>query len=244
MTKKSDTSEYEYIIDSVGEFIKFIEDRYFSFRHGSWIFRGHSSWKYELKPTIGRLQHSEKSFEKMEKSIFDLFKRSAYQYTTREPSNDFEWLALAQHHGLPTRLLDWTTNPLTALFFSVRSKEKENGVIFAINSEKRIADTILEQNQPFKIDKTYKYLPKIIANRLHSQDGVFTIHCDPQNTLEDSRDDWDIEKIKVPSELKEELQYLLFRQGIHHAKLFPDLDGLSKHLAWQHTQKPVIPREV
>lgn len=47
------------------------------------------------------------------------FKRKATSFLDYIPQNDFEWLFIMQHYGAPTRLLDWTTNALVALYFSI-----------------------------------------------------------------------------------------------------------------------------
>lgn len=235
----SSTIEETRIEDYKG-ILDICEDRYFSCRYGEWIFRGQSSPLYTLKPSIGRVEHTERSFARFEKSIFSFFKRSAHNFIHDRIDNEYEYLAVAQHHGLPTRLLDWSYNPLVGLFFAVRSNPKEDGILYALHADKRIADEILLNNKPFEIEKTYKYVPRILASRLSAQEGVFTIHSSPHQSLEEElRSDWELERIRIPAALKEDLQYLLFRQGVHHAKLFPDLDGLAQHLTWQHMVMPV-----
>lgn len=51
--------------------------------------------------------------------MLDDFKRQAIRFLNIIPKNDFEWMFIAQHHGIPTRLLDWSLNPLVALFFAL-----------------------------------------------------------------------------------------------------------------------------
>jgi hypothetical protein len=92
------------------------------------FFRGVRRNDYDLIPKIGRLTRPPTSGVRLspypianvdEKKIFDRFKVAARPFLSIVPDNDWDWLALAQHHGLPTRLLDWTTNPLVGLYFAI-----------------------------------------------------------------------------------------------------------------------------
>jgi hypothetical protein len=193
------------------------------------IYRGLSREDYNLIPSVGRINFLDSGPEE-ELIIFKKFKQRAIPYLEFSPSGDWDWLAIAQHHGLPTRLLDWTRNPLVALYFAVEDDEAhEDAAVFLCLKIPTV--DVLAEPDPFHINRTLKYVPRIVTRRLAVQLGVFTAHPDPALPFYPEAE-CECIKIIIPGRLRRELRYILYRYGVNRSTLFPDLDGLAKHLRW------------
>ena len=101
------------------------------------VFRGiKRARSHPLIPRAGRgPTRDTRKMLRAERAILRDFKRTAIPFLAMQPENEWEWLALAQHHGLPTRLLDWTTNPLVAAYFACSdSSEGEDSACAILSS--------------------------------------------------------------------------------------------------------------
>ncbi len=95
----------------------------------SYVYRGLQDGSYDLTTTLNRLGESH-----LEKHLLRNFRKYS-QIDDEAYRSVWNWLALAQHHGLPTRLLDWTYSPLVALHFTTANflSYDRDGMIWAVN---------------------------------------------------------------------------------------------------------------
>ena len=193
------------------------------------IFRGLPDYAYKLVPSIGRREFTGGStLEGAERRMLQLFKESALPYLPFSPRDDWEWLALAQHHGLPTRLLDWTTNPLVAAYFAVRELFDTDGVLYVYTG----IETAPVENRPspFEISGVMRYRPPHISLRVPAQGALFTIHNDPRQPFTSTK----LEMLTIPAAAKGKLKRTLYKYGMSQKTLFPGLDGIAADLLWVH----------
>lgn len=205
------------------------------------LFRG-QTFDWSLLPAIGRNPRS-KDYAADERKVVAEFKREALPYLDFLPRNDWQWLAVAQHNRLPTRFLDWTRNPLVALWFavSVPAMNASAGIVWAYCYERDdvIDSTDTLDRSPFEVESTQVYFPEHIFRYFEAQSGAFTVHhwtedpgmFVPLEACQDS--DYRLTKVEITSDSFASLRYHLFRIGINPATLFPGVSGLVSRIRYE-----------
>ena len=224
----------------------------------SCLFRGQSDATWQLVPSLYREEHcltnpSEYAFDGLETVIISDFVRGARQF-----GDDFEsWgpisqRIVAQHYGLPTRLLDWTKNPLIALFFAIQACPGERDA--AVYTVSNVGGPNLTKysaiDQPGSGRFSYlgpfvRVKPPLLDRRIVTQSSRFTL-CSFGGASDhflplDMRDLGDIDpetgansgvsifkKIVVSAKVQRALLFQLNSMGIDQSSLFPDLSGLAE----------------
>jgi hypothetical protein len=194
------------------------------------LYRGVKDSSYLPRPQIGwiPLRACDTNRREVEAIMFDRFKREAVPHSSTRPTNDWEWLGLGQHHGLPTRLLDWTLNPLVALYFAVSEEvpsSVEKSAVFILESIQTVE--IRADRSPFEVPYEARLDLPHVSPRLTAQAGVFTIHPNPEKEFVTN-----VTSILIPHRLRRDIKRTLHRYGISLKTLFPGLDGVAMHLRW------------
>ena len=191
-----------------------------------YYFRGHSNPSWKLVPKVGRPPY--KGVD--ERAVFKSWKRQAVEYMNVRPTNDWQWLSIAQHHGLATRLLDWTSNPLSACFFALREELQDDAHVYAAQFRWTVED---DSADPLSYPHLAMFWPHRVVPRITRQGGLFSIHPEPSVPLTKHPEGLvELHRMIIPKEYRLVLRSELSYYGINAATLFPDLDGLSDFCNW------------
>lgn len=245
---------YPRQIESLGEFFSICNG--LLKEDGVFWFRGHADLRWTLTPSALRYANAEVRNKAL--TLLRDFKRYAQIKLSHPPGRDdeLEWVQLARHFGLPTRLLDWTRNAAIALYFAcLRTPEKNDvdGAVFVLNPEdlNREADPknarILDAHSD--ADRIARYLrlsgarnprglktiainPVWNSERIVLQQGAFTLHGSREFTLTRGQAP-SLVCLKVPSENKRRLLSELERAGINEMSIFPEPEHMCRYLVWR-----------
>lgn len=215
-------------------------------------FRGQGDSSFFLKPSLLRLKNG----IKREKELFIEYKRLAAGINMSR-DNDWETVIDMQHYGVPTRLLDWTSNLGTALYFAL-SSSMENGTmaLFLLNPIKlnRLSDISEIPILPPYNTQEFSYIKKYIDkkgeigkypiaakssyfnSRVKAQSGMFTIHGDEEYGAEidivsrSLKKDNVIYKIEISQKAIESIRKYFEISGINDYMIFPDIEGIARYL--------------
>ena len=232
----------EYTISKLVEYVDILND----ISYGA-FYRGMSNENYMLKSSLGRLYEKNKDkayILSREKDEFRIFRSYVQQYGNYLAFTNLDLLALAQHYGMPTRLLDWTINPLVALYFAVKQDQHDNNAIVYILNTKSFVDDNFAIDDMLGSDKiafnkpgetlggNFKcYLAKYLSPRISAQHGIFTIHADP---FEEIGSEAILKKIKISRDKCKSIYIDLYKIGVHEKSVFEDVSGLANWLKRTH----------
>lgn len=237
-------------ITSVSHFVELIEkikqENEDSGNNAELIFRGQGVDK-PLLPKLARLhlRINSNKIKKTEELILEEFKRGVLPLSEFKPNNNWDLLALAQHHGLPTRLLDWSYSALIALWFAVEKPAQkdengkmQNGVVWILAPKVADFKVITDNTDPLKNGVTKIFRSNVVSRRISAQAGLFTVHM-----INNKGEMFKFETVKSfkPKLTKLIITHSNFAQirkqlnilGINNSVVYPDIDGFCKHLMWR-----------
>lgn len=201
------------------------------------LFRGQAV-EGNLLPSIARANPSDNPLAR-EQEIFRQLKLLGAAVLPQGDQSTIELMILAQHHGLHTRLLDWTTNPLVALWFACSDRKEGDVFVYALEADDHLLKHQYD-NDHQNLMETKVIQPRLNNQRIAAQQGWFTLHRFSAKSrrfvpLErNAKIKSSLHEFRVPQATRSGVLKSLDRHGVSARTVFPDLEGLCKYLNWKH----------
>jgi len=229
-------------------------------------FRGQCDAGWGLSPKVWRPDYEDANEAEMRLE----FESVGHPLTqSGVPHDKWHWYFLMQHYGAPTRILDWTVNPLVALYFTVRENIEENGAVWvvdpwrwnrahikglfgpAIAGWQETKPYLLDLEKAFDTDEAEIQTrakwpiciePTHIDRRIAAQGSKFVLFGIKKDMVDSptinqprggNKKHSIVDKLIIPKVVAETLREELNHIGINERAMFPDLEGLGKHIAWE-----------
>lgn len=227
-----------------------------------WAFRGqvHADWPLmsSLSRRLAAFCPDEDQWRLREERAVRIFRRKAHNYLQDGTivADTLRCLAMMQHHGAPTRLLDFTKSPFVAAFFALERATQE-ACVFALNTrvlwsatpafDRSLTRDLIDPRVPGNFERYFAPNvhpilwfgePAEMDRRLVAQSGLFVVPGRLDLTLDEVLSHYGppaalLKKIVLPPHLRERAMHALYRMNITYATVFPDLDGLAHSMAYE-----------
>jgi hypothetical protein len=228
--------------------------------HRNWAFRGHADATWSLTTTVARelekRRVNPRHWEAQEQRIIHIFQRKALTYLEDPPpvGDVLRWMAIMQHHGAPTRVLDFSWSPYVAAFFALESSSTD-AAVWAVNApalgtfcSHPYGYEQMRVPYPGKAFSSYRVNagdavaigePFFKPRRLIAQSGTFVYPASIQEPVESylrTRPDRIAKLVLRGRAIRNEALAELYTMNVTHATLFPDLDGLARSVGYELEQ--------
>ena len=219
-------------IDTMGEFFAMCHSA--DLFSGNMLYRGQGT-EGSLIPGIARFRNGDTA--DLEKKMLKQLRLQGASMIRSPDAPELELMVLAQHYGMRTRLLDWTSNPLAALWFACTSRAEGDVFLYSLDADE-FYDADVYKEDPFKHKRTIVFQPRLDNHRILAQSGWFTLHFNTgkkftpleKHAVMSSK----LTEFRVAGDKRRDMIDTLSRMGVNRKSLFPDVEGLCSHLNFQH----------
>lgn len=229
------------------------------------VFRGLARPSYTNVSSLARLSGD---YPALERHLMRNFRK--YAHHEKPGPTDWDWMALGQHHGLPTRLLDWTFSPLVALHFATASWPEDDALLWAVDVAavhrwlpEALRDALeqegslvfttgllarhapdLEALDGFRSEEPFAlfFEPPTLNERIANQAAVLSVIADPTCHMHDwlGAHEGTCRAWRIPAALKTEVRERLDQSHVNERVLMPGLDGLAAWLRRYYSPQSVV----